>query len=46
MPKGTVVYKMYSAMVREGMDEGKAARIAQSNTGKSLQTGKTPKKKR
>jgi len=37
---------MYSAMVREGMDEGKAARIAQSKTGRSLQTGKRPKRKR
>lgn len=45
MPKGTKVHEMYSAMVREGMDKGKAARIAQSKTGMSLQTGKSPKHK-
>ena len=37
---------MYKAMVREGMDKGKAARIAQSKTGKSLATGKKPKGKK
>jgi len=31
---------MFQAMVREGMDKGKAARIAQSKTGQSLQTGR------
>jgi len=46
MPKGTKVHKMYDEMVREGMDKGKAARIAQSKTGKSLTTGKKPKKKK
>lgn len=44
MPKGTKVHKMYDAMVREGVSKGKAARIAQSKTGKSLMTGKKPKK--
>jgi len=43
MPKNTKVGKMYDAMKREGMDKGKAARIAQAKTGKSLATGKTPK---
>mgnify|MGYP001599184723 CR=1 FL=1 len=45
MPKGTPVDKMYRAMKAEGMESGKAARIAQSRTGLSLQTGKPPKKK-
>jgi hypothetical protein len=44
MPKGTKVDRMYQAMKREGMDKGKAARIAQSKTGKSLATGKAPKR--
>jgi len=34
---------MYDAMVKKGMSKGKAARIAQSKTGKSLKTGRTPK---
>ena len=41
-----MVGRMYDAMVRDGMDKGKAARIAQSKTGKSLATGRTPKGKR
>jgi len=45
MPKNTKVGKMYDAMVRDGMDKGKAAAIAQSKTGKSLATGRTPKSK-
>ena len=46
MPRGTPVEKMYSGMVREGMDKGKAARIAQKKTGLALATGKPPKGKR
>lgn len=46
MPKGTVVHRMYEALRDKGMSEGRAARIAQSRTGKSLATGKTPKRKR
>jgi len=46
MPKGTKVHKVYDALRREGMDKGKAARIAQSKTGKSLATGKKPKAKK
>jgi hypothetical protein len=46
MPKGTKVHKVYDALVRQGYDKGKAARIAQAQTGKSLATGKPPKKKR
>jgi hypothetical protein len=45
MPKGTRVEKMYKALLRQGMDTGKAARIAQSKTGQSLKTGKPPKRK-
>lgn len=44
MPKGTKVHKVYDALRDEGMSKGKAARIAQSKTGKSLKTGKAPKK--
>ncbi len=44
MPKGTKVHRMYEALRRTGMAKGKAARIAQSKTGKSLKTGKTPRK--
>jgi hypothetical protein len=43
MPKGTKVEKVYNALLREGKTKGSAARIAQSVTGKSLATGKTPK---
>lgn len=46
MPKGTKVHKIYEALKREGASKGKAARIAQSKTGKSLATGKAPKHKR
>lgn len=45
MPQGTKVEQMYSAMTAEGMDKGKAARIAQAKTGLALATGKPPKKK-
>ena len=46
MPKGTKVDRMYKAMRREGMPEGKAARIAQAKTGRALATGRKPKRKR
>lgn len=46
MPKGTEVDEIYQVLKRKGMDEGKAARIAQSKTGKSLKTGKKPKGKK
>jgi len=42
MPKNSKVGKMYDAMTREGMDKGKAARVAQSKTGQALATGKPP----
>ncbi len=46
MPAGTKVDKIYKALRREGADPGKAARIAQAQTGKSLATGKKPKGKK
>lgn len=45
MPAGTPVDRMYRALLRDGMDEGTAARIAQSKTGLALATGKPPKGK-
>ncbi len=45
MPKGTKVDRVYEALRRKGASKGKAARIAQAQTGKSLKTGKTPKHK-
>jgi len=45
MPKGTKVDRVYQAVLAKTGDKGKAARIAQSQTGQSLQTGKPPKKK-
>lgn len=45
MPKGSKVDKVYKALKGKGMSSGKAARIAQSKTGQSLQTGKKPKGK-
>ena len=44
-PKNTKVDKIYQAIKKETGDKGKAARIAQAKTGKSLATGKAPKKK-
>ncbi len=46
MPAGTKVDRIYKALRREGADPGKAARIAQAQTGKSLATGKKPKGKK
>lgn len=43
MPKGTVVHRMFEALKRKGKSVASAARIAQSRTGRSLQTGKPPK---
>ena len=45
MPKGTKVHKMYDAMREQGMSKGKAARIAQAKTHRSLATGRKPKHK-
>jgi hypothetical protein len=46
MPKGTKVDDIYQAIKKKTGNKGKAARIAQSKTGKSLKTGKKPKKKK
>lgn len=46
MPKGSKVHKVYKALIRQGASRGKAARIAQSKTGQSLQTGKPSKGKK
>lgn len=43
MPSGTPVDRMYQALLRDGKDKGTAARIAQSQTGLALATGKPPK---
>jgi hypothetical protein len=44
MPKGTKVEKTYEALKQEGKSPESAAKIAQAATGKSLATGKKPKK--
>ena len=44
MPKNTKVHRMYEAIKESGASKAKAARIAQAKTGKSLKTGKPPKK--
>jgi len=52
MPKGTKVDRVYEAIKKKEQAKGnpdakgKAARIAQANTGKSLATGKKPKGKK
>ena len=46
MPLGTKVHEMYEALRAKGYSKEKSARIAQHMTGKSLATGKKPKKKR
>lgn len=46
MPTGTKVHRIYEGIKRGGASKGKAARIAQAQTGKSLKTGKPPKRKK
>ena len=46
MPTGTRVEKIYTAIKKKTGDKGKAARIAQSVTGKSLATGRKPKSRK
>ena len=43
MPKGSKVDRVFQAVRRQGASPAKAARIAQSVTGKSLKTGRAPK---
>ncbi len=45
MPEGTKVDRLYKHLRSEGKSKGSAARIAQTQTGQSLQTGKPPKHK-
>jgi hypothetical protein len=45
MPKGTRVHNLYDELRRGGKSKASAARIAQAETGLSLQTGKPPKHK-
>lgn len=44
MPAKSKVHKVYKAVKRSGKSAGAAARIAQSVTGKSLKTGRKPKR--
>ena len=46
MPKGTKVHKLYEKLKKQGKPVEKAVRIAQAVTGKSLATGRAPKKKK
>jgi len=46
MPVGTKVHKTYKALRRQGMSKGKAARIAQKQSGQALSTGRPPKKRK
>jgi hypothetical protein len=46
MPKGSKVHKVYEAIKKTGASSGKAARIAQAQTGQALKTGKPPKGKK
>jgi len=46
MPVGSKVHKVYKALLRQGKSKASAARIAQSRTGRSLATGRKPKRKR
>ncbi len=43
MPTGTAVEKCYEALLQKGYSKAKAARIAQSQTGEALATGRPPK---
>ena len=39
MPLDSLVHQMYAGLVREGMSEKEAAKIAQAKTGLALRTG-------
>ena len=45
MPKGTKVEKVYKGCLKTGKSKASCAKISQSVTGKSLKTGRKPKKK-
>jgi hypothetical protein len=46
VPKSSKVGKCYDKLTAKGMPKGKAARVCQSATGKSLKTGRKPKGKK
>jgi hypothetical protein len=46
MPKYTPVHRTYEALKAKGYSTESAVRIAQSQTGTALATGKKPKKKK
>lgn len=46
MPTGTKVHKLYDKLRKQGKSKATAARIAQSQTGQALKTGKKPKRKK
>lgn len=46
MPAGTKVERLYQKLRAEGKSKESAAKIAQSQTGLSLATGKPPKSKK
>lgn len=45
MPEGTKVHNLYKKLLMKGYSKESAARVAQSQTGQSLKTGKPPKHK-
>uniref|UniRef100_A0A6H1ZLY8 Uncharacterized protein n=1 Tax=viral metagenome TaxID=1070528 RepID=A0A6H1ZLY8_9ZZZZ len=45
MPANTKTHKLYEKLKKRGYSKGSAAKISQSVTGKSLKTGKKPKKR-
>ena len=45
MPKGSKVHKLYDKLKAQGKSSASAAKIAQSQTGQALATGKPPKHK-
>lgn len=45
MPRGTVVDRIYRALLKKGKSKESAAKIAQAASGLALATGKPPKKK-
>jgi len=46
MPIGSKVHGVYRALLRKGYAKANAARIAQSQTGLALKTGKPPLRKK
>ena len=44
MPENSKTHKIYKALLRKGKSKASAAKIAQKVTGKSLKTGRSPKR--